>query len=215
MLFVYDIVLNWCNDVIYDFFEWEKKDKIDHIKRIILVKSSMNTLFDFLNYEIEIDKDFISKIHNLSESYQKKAIRKIPYAFIITDGITSIAIKTDKFGKVLFKSKLLLEEEDEVICLSSRLKETSLNYKKGKRVKAKSNLTRKEKELKDFLLFEFDKLRKSKDNDIILYLYSEYYSNQISNSEKAYNLLVESLDNINDKHLVLYKIFNMLKSEVY
>ena len=38
MIYVYDILLNWNKEVAYDFFEWEKTDKLDHIKKIPLFK---------------------------------------------------------------------------------------------------------------------------------------------------------------------------------
>lgn len=31
MLYIYDILLNWCRDKLYDFFEWEKTDKLEHV----------------------------------------------------------------------------------------------------------------------------------------------------------------------------------------
>ena len=213
MLFVYDIVLNWCEKTIYDFYEWEKSDDIDHIKRIILLKATKNTLLDFMNYEVDLDKDFLSRIHNLSETYQNN--KKIPYAFIVTDGITSIAIKSDKTGKVRFRSKLIPEEEDEVLCVSTKLKETILKYIKSKKMDKTSNLTRKEKKIKDYLSYELKKAYDLKDNEIILYLYSEYSNNQIDDVEKAYCSLIESLKEIDENHHTLYKILNMIKTGSY
>ena len=38
MLYIYDILLNWCRDKLYDFFEWEKTDKLEHVKKIPLIR---------------------------------------------------------------------------------------------------------------------------------------------------------------------------------
>ena len=71
MIYVYDIILNWTDeDKIYEFFEWELNDDLEHIKKIPLFKIDSNTFDDILNYEVKTNDIFLNKIKvscNLAE----------------------------------------------------------------------------------------------------------------------------------------------------
>ena len=213
MIFIYDIVLNWCSERLYDFFEWEDTDKIDHIKRIPLFRVDKEVINDFINNEIFIDKDFCFKIYNMTENYLQSTVHKVPYAFLITDGITILAVKTDKEGKVLYKSKLLLSEEEEIICISTKLKKISIIYSKRNKHIEESFLTRKEITVRDYLIKELETSFIKKDYDKINYLYMEYTGKEETNIEKAYRFLINNLKkSIDDKYFKLYELLQMIGS---
>lgn len=213
MIFVYDIVLNWCRDNLYNFYEWRKSDNIEYIKRIITIKVSKKTMIDFLNYKIVLDKSILSKVHYLTEIYVENDIKKLPCSFIVTDGIEVLAIKANEKGAITYRSKLLLTEEDEVLCVSSRLKVMDIKYTIKEKRESTVRLTRKELKIKNFLFEEINRLKKIKDYDMIKYLYSEYSEKEISDSNNAYRLLIDSLNDINENHFVIYNILNMIKSK--
>ena len=213
MIFVYDIILNWCSDKIYDYFEWEKTDKIDHIKRIPLFRVGKGIINDFINNNIFIDEEFNSKIYNMTEIYLQSSVNKVPYAFMITDGISVLAVKTEKNGIVKFKSKLLLNEEEEILCISSKLKVTNILYKKRMKIKKDNFLTRKELLVKKYLLKELENAYKSNDFDKINYIYMEYAKKEEKLPEKAYKELVSDLNKeITEEHFKLYDLLQMIGS---
>ena len=61
MLYIYDILLNWNRTRLYDFFEWEKLDRLDHIKKIPLIRVDKGIINNFIYKSIKVDSDFISK----------------------------------------------------------------------------------------------------------------------------------------------------------
>ena len=64
MNYVYDILLNF-NEKFYDFYDWNVRDLIDHMRKIPIFKVSKNVLEDFLNYDIKIEKEFLDKWINV------------------------------------------------------------------------------------------------------------------------------------------------------
>ena len=214
MIFIYDIVLNWCKDNVYDFFEWDSKDKLEHIKRIPLFKVDKDIIKDILYYNIQIDEEFNRKTFNMAESYTTSRVNKIPYAYLITDGISIIALKTDKFGNVEYKSKLLLEEEEEILCISSKLKKIDLNYKKNEKIFNNNNfMTRNEIKIKRVLKDELERIYKLKDFDMLKYLYTEYTDKEELDIENIYNFLKSSLEiEINENHFKLYNLLSLISN---
>lgn len=210
MIYVYDILLNWSNDILYDFFEWEKTDKLEHIKRIPLFKVEKNIINKFIYNNIKIDQSFINKIYNVTESYTAKKIVKIPYAFIITDGISAIALKTDKLGNVKYRSKLIVDEEDEIICISSKLNKILFNFTEKNNIYDELFMTREELKIKNYLLNTIKKSYKNKEYNKLKYLYKEYCNKSNDNIDTIYEELMNSIDNnLNSLHFNLYNILQL------
>ena len=61
MKYIYDLELNFKNKY-YDFYEWEKKDKITHIKKIPSYKVTDEDIYNLKYNYIKINKDF-KKLH--------------------------------------------------------------------------------------------------------------------------------------------------------
>ena len=213
MMFIYDIILNWCKDTVYDFFEWDSKDKLEHIKRIPLFRVDKDIIKDILYNEIKIDQEFNSNTFNMTESYSLNKVIKVPYAYLITDGITILALKTDKYGNVKYKSKLLLEEEEEILCISTKLKKIDFKYTKKEMIFSEHFLTRTELKVKKFLLEEINRIYKTKDYQKLKYLYAEYTDKEEKNIDTLYKELINSLENgLNEKHYNLYNLLNLISS---
>lgn len=211
MLYVYDILLNWCKNKVYDFYEWEKTDKLEHIKKIPLIKVERGLINKMLNQNIKLDESFTSKVYNLTEVYNSKNISKIPYAILLTDGIMTLAIKLDKSGEVKFKSRLLIDEEEEILCLSNRLDKYKLKYTEKEFLPLEEFTTRNELKIRKFLLNEIDKAYKKKDDEKLKYLYTEYSGISNDNIELIYNNLIESIDyEINEGHIKIYNLLQLI-----
>ena len=87
MDYIYDIVLNFQNNY-YDFYEWQKEDKIINIKKIPIYKISTKEYIDIKNYQTIIEKNTIPKQNKM---------------FLLTNGIEAMGIIIDNSGKVLKK----------------------------------------------------------------------------------------------------------------
>lgn len=208
MTYMYDILLNFTDSKrIYDFFEWDYNDVILNIKKISVFKVNKSTLSDIYNYKIKVDDDFLKKIENTAVIY-KQSKRKYKYLTIFSDGNKAIGICINEKGIVEFKSCLLLEEEEEACFIAEKLTTLDFNYKKFGRVKNVEFITRKEEYTRDFLLKEINELYKKNYFEKLKYLYIEYFDRKEDDIEYIYKELLNSLNNITDKHL---NIYNLLK----
>ena len=122
MNYIYDILLNF-NNIPYDIFEWNKDDKILHIRKIPLIKLSTFDLSNLVNKKVKIDNEFLIKIYKRTEQYNKKVL---DYSFLATDGKMVIAFKIEQ-NKIKY-SQLFLDEEMEVLDFSSNLNVSSIKY---------------------------------------------------------------------------------------
>ena len=111
MNYVYDIYLNF-NDIAYDFFEWDKNDKITHIKKIPIYKVSTDNFKLILNNKVKFNNLFVKKIYNKTDLFKKE---KIEYSVLICNNDNIIAVLLNKEGVCIKKSFLFIDEELEVL----------------------------------------------------------------------------------------------------
>lgn len=204
MIYIYDILLNFSKNKILEFYEWDKNDKIEHVKKIKLLKVSSQVIDDFLNYTITITDDKKEEINNGMELFKNKQVKK---AMLFTDGYRVIAIHFNNMYKSVEKSKLLLEEELDVLDISEKLNEVNLIYKKTTK-QDEVLLTRREYEIKEYLEKELTKAYKKQDKSKLTYIYMEYFNQQCEDIQEMYLKLKESLSFINEKHIKLFDMFN-------
>ena len=100
MNYIYDIYLN-LNEKNFDFFDWNKNDKLIHIKKIPVFKINEADLKELINNQIKINEDFLLKIYNKTEIWN--SIEKIKYCALFSIYTTIIAIEFDKQGKSIKK----------------------------------------------------------------------------------------------------------------
>ena len=166
MTFVYDIYVNF-QTIYYDFYEWNKKDKIMHIKKIPIFEVKNDVFQKMIIHENKIDETSFELIKNKTEIFKKK--RKIS-AVLFTNNQDIIAVLLNSSGKIIKKSCLLLEEESMILRNVHKidfLPLTLIELGKNEPILA----TRTEIERKKFLLENFSQM---KENEII-YLYFECF----------------------------------------
>ena len=66
MNYIYDIYLN-LNNVLIDFFEWNKCDKLIHIKKIPIIKLQHEDFVKFNSYSTCVNEEFLNDIYNKTE----------------------------------------------------------------------------------------------------------------------------------------------------
>ena len=171
MNYIYDIVLNLTDNYYYDFFEWEKIDNIVNIKKVPVIRINTETLSDFINYKVKVDKKFLSLIENKSMTFKKHNNYK--YLVILSNKDKSIGIVFLENGTILYKSSMLLDEEVEANNIASN-KIYEINYQ---RLELNNNyLTlRCDLEKKKYMLNEIKKIYKNKEYERLKYIYYDIF----------------------------------------
>ncbi len=210
MIYIYDILVNFCdNDLVYDFYEWNSNDNVENIKRIKLIHINSNVYQDLLECNCILDDDLLTKIYRTCEIYKNKKVKIIDYCLLVSDGSRVMALEFDKDGNILYKSNLLLDEEDEIAILASNLETTNINYHKNKRILDNRFFTRNELIIRNYLYNEIVNSYKDKEYDKLSFLYQEYFDkDNLSYHDMYLDLLNSIKDNIDDKHK---ELFDLLK----
>lgn len=188
MEYIYDIVLNF-QDNYYDFYEWQKKDKIINIKKIPIYKINNKDYLNIKNNKVTINKESLPKTNNM---------------FLLTSGIEIIAILINNKGRILKKSSLIFEESDDILEDKDKIKVINIKYKIDKKNPTNIN-SRIEQEKIKFINKFFKNIDKRKDEYLLKYLYYEIY-NKEEDIDIIYNkLLALSKNDIN-------KIYNSIQT---
>ena len=210
MIYTYDILLNWTKDTkLLDFYEWTLEDDLEHIKKIPIIRISEVMLKDLLTSKIKIDKSFLFKIKCKTESYFHNEVDIIDYAVIVTTLKKALALELDNEGNVIYKSNLLLDEEEEVLEIGEELVVMDIPYKVVKKNNKIAYLTRKEEEEKKFLVKEIKKIKLNKEESKLNYLYKEFFTKEIDSFNDKLKLIEEEISK--DYNKFHHKLYNLLK----
>ena len=210
MIYTYDILLNWTKeDRLKEFFEWNLEDDLENIKKIPIIRISETMMKDLLTSKIKIDKSFLFKIKCKTESYFHNDIDVIDYAVIVTTLKKSLALELDSEGNILYKSNLLLDEEEEVLEIGEELVIMDIPYNIISKNKKVSYLTRKEEEEKKFLIKEIKKIKANKEESKLNYLYKEFFTIELNSFNDKLNLIEQEISK--DYNSFHHKLYNLLK----
>ncbi len=205
MIYIYDILLNFTEEIPYEFFEWQLDDELEHAKKIPLYKVNRTTLKSFLYGDVQIMASFLQEIQNKTEVYRKGMIEHLPFVALFTDGCIALAIEFDATGKSMYKSRLLLDEEEEVLETAYSLKEISLSYHCTK-MELPSFKTRLEKKMLHFLKQEFESALQEENVEKVKYFYEECFDEKWIGMKEASPKILKSLEHMNGAHKKLYTL---------
>lgn len=183
---IYDILVNF-KKIPYEFYEWNKEDDVKHVKKMPSIKVSDSALYDIFYNEVKISKNFLDQIKDKTEIFFGRAIKKVKYACVIYNDDVALSILLNDNGEIIGKSKLLFDEEEDVLKDDVPLKE--IDYEVIKKSKKISGLTRREAKIVLLLSKYLDKIHESKKNDEIKYMYFECFNKVEEDNEKAYKNL--------------------------
>ena len=213
MIYIYDILLNLRQmDEGLEFYEWKEDDLIEHIKKVPLFKVSKTLIEDLFTNKLQLDITILPKIRNKAICYFNGETKQIPYLVLLSDGRKCFAIELDNKGNTLYKSSLLLDEEEEVIEMTEELVEMPIGYKKTKIKNNKEQLTRFEKDNQKFLLRELEKIKDNKEE--INYLYEEYFDNNLTSIEDKFNTLKDNIYKGSSNYIKELKSFFLINKNV-
>ena len=183
---IYDILVNF-KKIPYEFYEWNKEDDVKHVKKMPSIKVSDSTLYDIFYNDAVVSKNFLDQIKDKTEIFFGRTVKKVKYACVIYNDDVALSILLNDNGEIIGKSKLLFDEEEDVLKEDVPVKEIDYNIiKKSKKI---SGLTRREAKIVLLLSKYLDKIYENKKNDEIKYMYFECFNKVEEDNEKAYKNL--------------------------
>lgn len=211
MIYIYDILLNFCDcGELYDFYEWNQNDSIENIKRVKLVHIDRNLLDDLIYYDGKIEEEFLLKIYKTCEVYTNRKVKIMDYCCLFSDGERVLAIEFDCTGKPIYKSKLLIDEEEEIALLATNLEPLALSFHKTEKILENRFFTRNEIIIRKFLMREVKDCYYKKNYGKLRFLYEEYFEEENSSYQRMMQLLLNSMKNsIDSKHLNIYQLLKL------
>lgn len=214
MNYIYDILINFKHS-LYDFFDWNINDNILHIRKIPVLKISTFDLSIIKSNIIKVDNEFLKNIMNKTEVFNEKNVNNILYACLFCDENEAIGVKFNNKGYIQLKSRLLIDEELEVVEYGNNSSISNFEYKIIKTDHYDSYKTRKEQEIEKYITKEINSLLKNKQNDKLKYLYFELFNQQLFDEQliidKINNELKYNWDNIYQKIYNFFKLTSINK----
>lgn len=206
MNYVYDVLLNF-NKEMYEFYDWNLDDYISHIRKILVFRINNKTMDDLVNNNVVIDSEFLVKISNRTEMFTKQNVKIINYAALFTNGSFVIGLKFDKNGEIIGRSKLLIDEELDILDSALDMNEYNLKYKLINTNKNEFFKTRKEVFIEKYISKKLDEVKDNK--EMLKYLYYECFNEKNTDFGKMLLKLNKSLTNNWDGFY--NKVYNFFK----
>ena len=192
MNYIYNIRVNLKENLI-NFYEWNNTDNLTKIDRIPLYLVSSKDYVNILNMNIKL-KEKISLVNNMC---------------LFTNSVYIVCILFTNDGIIDKISKLSLIDESDALDQVNEKNKIELKYSLINKNNNYKMTTRYEEKIVNELL-EYVKSKKE-DNNIIDYLYYEWFSNEKCNNK--YEKLIKSINKKHSiKHDKLYKIIELIKS---
>ncbi len=209
MNYYYDVILNWNDDKIYDFYEWNDTDYLELIKKIPIYKVKHKTYLDIISNKVKVSSNFLEEIKDKTLISSKKLIKKIEYASLITDNKNVYALEFNINGEIISRSKLLVEDELNILEMAYNLKENDITYEIIEPLIIDNDL-RQIKEALHLISLEVTNLYEQKDAAKLKYLYYEYQKEQIEDIDLIYKKILTDLTKpFNSELLKLYYIIKL------
>lgn len=208
MIYIYDLLVN-LNEELIDFYDWNEMDNYEHIRKCLLIKINKEDYYNILTNKIKINKELMEEIKNKTQKFSGRNTVTIEYLLVITDGNNALVVKFDKNGISKEKSKLLINEEIEILTLSSSMKIKEIKYSIVNK-NTTSNMTRKETQIANRILQELNSIKNDKEK--IDYLYYEWFDNKSSNN-KLEDLISSIKSNFTSKHKEFLDILNLITNK--
>lgn len=199
MNYIYDIYLN-LNDVLYDFFDWNKNDKFLHIKKIPIFKISEDKFKKLVYNSVKFDNNFVISVYKKTEVWNVS--QSLDFCALFTDNNNIIAIEFDENGNSIKKSYLQIDEELEILETINKLREREINFEIIKKV---DSVLKTRKELKDENFIK--KELKNIDNEKLRYVYFECFGRHENNRKEILN----SIKSLSKNSKIYKNLYNILK----
>lgn len=205
MNYIYDILLNFKPE-LWEFYEWNTKDNITHIRRIPIIRINNDTIRDLINYEVVVGNKWLERIQNKTEVFSEQQNKIIEYACIMVNDLMAIGCLFNKNGKLIGRSSMLIDEEEEAIELGERIETTIIEYKQLEPIMHKHFKTLQEIEKEKYIQSELSNV---KDFEKLSYLYYECFNEKPNNEKQIISRFKQELQDHWEE--ISNKIYNFLK----
>lgn len=208
MTYVYDLLIN-LNDYDYKFYEWKDNDDIEYLKKSILLKVSDYIYKKLLTNNIIIGSKTLEIIKDKTCVLKNKRIENISYMAIFCNGKDVIGITFSSKGEILEKTRFTLQDELELLEISSTLKFNKIDYKEI--LNNEYNINFISRDDKEKIKLIINKLETIKDNkEKIDYLYYEWFNKKSKSSNSYEELIKDICKNYNEEHLGFLELINLI-----
>ena len=199
MNYIYDIYLN-LNETIFDFFDWNKNDKILHIKKIPIIKTNEEIIKTLINNNIKINEELLAQIYDKTEIWNIS--EKVNYCTLFASDNDIVAITFDENGNSMKKSFLLIDEELEVLEIVNKLTEKKVIFEILNKQK---NIFKTRKQIKEenFICKELENMEDSRLN----YIYFECFGKR----EKNKKIILENIKKLKKNSKIYKNLYDILK----
>lgn len=143
-MFVNDIIVNVSHKHYLFCYDWSKKDQYLNLKQVPLVYIDKQTFHQIINYETKVNEDFINRVKNKALLYGDKNYIYLNNICVLTDGLKAMAIIVDDKYKIIRRSSLLFDEEQEVVSFTVIMNQEKFDFKFGKAFDYNILLTKQE-----------------------------------------------------------------------
>lgn len=205
MNYIYDILIN-LQKKLYDFYEWNHSDEILHVRKIPIFTIDSDDLYNIKNNVVKFDASFLNKISNRCEIFTNKNVKIMKYVCLISDTNEIIVIEITGDGYKNRSSKLLIDEELDVIEVSENIDKEKIDYKIEQCEDINCFKTRKELKINDYI----NRHLKEDNYDKLKYLYLECFDKEESDIKKITDDINRELnENWNRTYKKVYDFFRL------
>lgn len=215
MNYVYDIVLN-LNEKLYNFYDWNKEDKIELFIKIPIIKVDQDTIRELINSKTIVSKELLNKIYRKNDLFSTNKVLHKEYISIFSSNDISVAIEFDKTGLSIKKSYISIDEETDILEYIKHLKYSIVDYKVVEK-KQDKNLykTRYELEERIMIIDYLKSIYENKNIDKLNYLFYEVYGEKYSSYNKEYIKLINTVENNGSNYEKLKEIIKLFNYNVF
>lgn len=203
MNYYYDLTLNFVNENLM-YYEWDEFDNIEIFKKVPLFQVSSKALKDFINNQIQVNKEFLELIKNRT----RKKSEVCEYVALFADKNGAIAMEFNEDGIEIARSFLNIDDELCLLEVLYTLRTEKIEYKIIKDVKYNSNL-RYEDKIKHLINTEVNGLVHKNNFSKLKYLYMEWFNKEPKSNEE---MIIDMKNNLkaevtNDT----LRVYNLIK----
>lgn len=210
MNYYYDILLNF-QENYYMFYEWDKEDNIEFVKKIPLFHIDSKEIVDIFNNKIMITNEFLKLIENKTKIKQNKFLK---YTAIFSDGKNSLAVEFNDEGVLINKSSLILDDELSINEFMYSINKSNLDYQIiGTETRSKE--TRQELKIKRLLKLEVQSMYEKKEYSKLKYIYLEWFNELKENVDSMYELMLNKINStLTNKEYEIYELIKLSYNNV-
>lgn len=205
MNYYYDFLINLQDKYIY-FYEWDNKDDIISLSKLIIIRVSSKVYEELFSNQVRVNKEFLDKVQNKGKMKNNKFI---DYMCIFSDTKNAMVVEFDKEGNSIYKSSLLLDDELNICELAYSIDKTCVECEILKN-EIFSSYTVQEEKIKQIIKLEINQCYKNNNLKKLKFLFVEWFNYLEKDIDKIIMKMNERLeDKITDKE---YMIYNIIKT---